>query len=162
MLRVREILVTVYLLLPAGIANSAPPIATRLLGAGTPIDERLFGAHKTWQGLIVGMVAGVTTFTVQRTFDGIYLPLLFAIAISAGALIGDVVKSFVKRRFKIAPGRPWFPFDQCDYVIGALIAAAPFIHLSLPIIAGTIAVYVALHLVVSAAGYLMGVKDSAI
>ena len=91
-----------------------------------------------------------------------HLPLLFGIAISAGALVGDLVKSFVKRRLNVAPGRAWFPFDQCDYVIGALIAAMPFIHLSLPIVAGTIAIYVLLHLVVSAAGYLVGVKDSAI
>lgn len=158
----RDILVAVYLLLPAGIANSVPPIATRLLGPGRPIHVKLFGAHKTWQGLLFGTVAGVITFYIQRAFDAIHLPLLFGIAISAGALIGDLVKSFVKRRLHVPPGKPWFPFDQCDYVLGALIAAAPFIHLTLAIVIGTIAVYVLLHLIVSAGGYLIGVKDSAI
>jgi hypothetical protein len=32
----------------------------------------------------------------------------------------DSVKSFVKRRVGIAPGAPWIPFDQLDFVIGAL------------------------------------------
>lgn len=165
----REILVAVYLLLPAAIANSAPPIATRFLGAGTPIDRgrrflgrELFGAHKTWQGVIVGIAAGMITFLIQRLFDDIYLPLLYGFAISAGALAGDLVKSFVKRRVNVAPGHAWFPFDQCDYVVGALIAAAPFIELTLPAVAGTIAIYVLLHLVVSAGGYVLGVKESAV
>lgn len=33
----------------------------------------------------------------------------------------DSVKSFVKRRVGIAPGEPGIPFDQLDFVIGALV-----------------------------------------
>jgi CDP-2,3-bis-(O-geranylgeranyl)-sn-glycerol synthase len=44
------------------------------------------------------------------------LGLLFGL----GAMGGDSVKSFIKRRIGIPPGRPWVPFDQLDFVLGAL------------------------------------------
>lgn len=162
-----ELLEAVYVFLPAGIANATPPVLSRLLGPGRPIDgglrwrgRPLFGAHKTWQGLIGGTAAGIATFLLQRSVDGLSLPIALGIAMSAGALLGDLLKSFVKRRLAVAAGRSWFPFDQLDYVAGALLAAAPFYPLNLPIIATITAVYFALHLAVSATGYWIGVKDA--
>lgn len=50
---------------------------------------------------------------------------LYAFVFGIGALTGDLLKSFMKRRLGIAPGKAWFPFDQLDFVIGALIFLAP-------------------------------------
>jgi CDP-2,3-bis-(O-geranylgeranyl)-sn-glycerol synthase len=36
-------------------------------------------------------------------------------------MAGDAVKSFLKRRAGIRPGRPWIPFDQIDFVVGELV-----------------------------------------
>jgi CDP-2,3-bis-(O-geranylgeranyl)-sn-glycerol synthase len=164
---VKIFLEALLLFLPAGVANSTPPLLTRFLGAGRPIDGGrswrslpLLGAHKTWQGLIGGTLAGFLTFVVQRRIDHLQIPLIAGVAMSFGALAGDLVKSFVKRRFAVEPGRAWFPLDQLDYVFGALLASAPFIPLSPALIGATIAVYFALHLVVSAIGFAVGVKDS--
>jgi CDP-2,3-bis-(O-geranylgeranyl)-sn-glycerol synthase len=41
-----------------------------------------------------------------------------------GALAGDSIKSFFKRRVGVKPGKRWFPFDQIDFVIGALAFAS--------------------------------------
>lgn len=50
---------------------------------------------------------------------------LYAFTFGIGALTGDLIKSFFKRRLKIASGQPWLPFDQLDFIIGALIFTAP-------------------------------------
>ena len=106
----REIAEAIYGLLPAGVANATPPLLTRFLGPGRAIDggrqwrgSPLFGAHKTWQGLIGGSCTGIATFALQRRFDGLDVPMSFGIAISVGALAGDLVKSFVKRRLAVVP-----------------------------------------------------------
>src|SRR5512141_2579436 len=96
-----DVVLAFYLFLPAGIANSVPPLLTRLLGPGRPIEARIFGAHKTWQGLIGGTIAGSITFLVQRTFDDLAVPLAVSVLMPLGALLGDLIKSFFKRRMRI-------------------------------------------------------------
>jgi CDP-2,3-bis-(O-geranylgeranyl)-sn-glycerol synthase len=164
-----DIVEAVYLFLPAGIANATPPVLTRFIGLGRPIDagrqwrgKPLFGPHKTWQGLIGGTCAGVATFALQRMFDDLDVPLSFGIAISFGALAGDLVKSFAKRQLSVEAGRAWFPFDQLDYMIGAFAAGALFVRFPPIVIAATVAVYFILHLVVSAIGYTLGIKSTPI
>ncbi len=46
-------------------------------------------------------------------------------AFGIGAMGGDSAKSFVKRRMGIAPGAPWIPIDQLDFVAGALLIIWP-------------------------------------
>lgn len=78
--------------------------------------RRVFGAHKTWRGLIIGVIFGSIT--------GLFLSSLFAGGLlGVGALVGDAVKSFFKRQLKIDSGHPWFPFDQVDYILSALLVA---------------------------------------
>jgi CDP-2,3-bis-(O-geranylgeranyl)-sn-glycerol synthase len=165
----REIAEALYVFLPAGVANATPPLLTHWLGSGHPIDagrrwhgNPLFGEHKTWEGLVGGTCAGVAAFAMQRAIDGLGVPWSFGIAISFGALAGDLVKSFAKRQLAIAPGRSWFPFDQLDYIAGALIAGWPFLRFPPIAIAAIAVTFFVLHLVVSAAGYAMGVKSAPI
>jgi CDP-2,3-bis-(O-geranylgeranyl)-sn-glycerol synthase len=47
-----------------------------------------------------------------------------------GAVGGDLLKSFLKRRRRIPPGARWIPADQLDFVIGAIALIAPFAHLT--------------------------------
>jgi len=121
------ILETIVLLLPAAAANITPVIAARynwLPALGRPLDanrtfrgKRIFGPHKTWRGLIVGVATG--------SLAGYFLhSASLGAALAAGALGGDALKSFVKRQFNIAPGKPWPPFDQIDAALGALLVAS--------------------------------------
>jgi CDP-2,3-bis-(O-geranylgeranyl)-sn-glycerol synthase len=160
-----------YLFLPAGAANIAPVLLTRLFGSGTPVSARWFGDHKTWRGLVGGTAFGTAVFFCQRALCGTALlrgfgaidyasaPLVLGMAMSAGALLGDLVKSFAKRRFDIPPGASWFPWDQIDYIAGALLCSAPWVRLPASMIATTIVLFVALHLAISALGFLMGLKE---
>ncbi len=164
-----ELVEAIYVFLPAGVANATPPLLTRFFGLGRAIDggrrwrgRPLLGSHKTWQGLIGGSCAGIATFALQRVFDDLSVPWSFGVAISVGALAGDLVKSLVKRQLAVEPGTTWFPFDQLDYVIGALAAGALFVRFPPLVIAAIVVAYFVLHLVVSAVGYALGVRTAPI
>lgn len=129
-----------WLILPAYIANAS----ALLLGGGLPIDfgkkwrdgNRLLGEGKTWRGLFIGTFIGMTSgfgfsiiskFTLNidfpieiNDFTGfpMMIPILFSICF--GALIGDIIESFFKRRIGKNRGENWIPFDQIDFIIGVL------------------------------------------
>ena len=131
-----------WIILPAYIANAS----AKLFGGGTPIDfnkkfkdgKRILGNGKTWRGLaggtIIGMIGGfalsIGAFYINNTeysFIGItdflgfpyIIPILFSICF--GALSGDLIESFFKRRRGINRGKDWIPFDQLDFILGVLI-----------------------------------------
>lgn len=138
-------LFALYLALPAFIANMAPVAAARwrvLPRFDRPLDggrsvrgRRLFGAHKTVRGLVVGTAAGALTalgqwllppFAGSLPYATAFSALAFGAAAGFGALAGDAVKSLFKRQLDIANGRPFIPFDYIDYVVGFLICTAPW------------------------------------
>jgi CDP-2,3-bis-(O-geranylgeranyl)-sn-glycerol synthase len=97
-------------------ANTAPVLAAGLLGRrlAAPIDARvqlrdgqpLFGSHKTWRGLVAGILAAALVAGAAG------LPAAIGAAFGALALCGDLLSSFVKRRLSRASGT-WMPFlDQ--------------------------------------------------
>ena len=137
-----------WIITPAYIANAS----ALLTGGGRPIDggknwkdgRRILGDGKTWQGLIIGTLIGMTggfalstasplinTFLIENdfaqlsitNFEGFpfMIPLVFSISI--GALLGDAVESFLKRRANIQRGDDWIPFDQLDFIIGVLASS---------------------------------------
>lgn len=135
---------SLWFLLPAGAANMAPVFAAKAMPAlAAPVDggleirgRRLFGDHKTWRGIAVGILASTIVFAVQKELsaqawakglswiDYASAPMLTGPLLGMGALGGDLVKSFVKRQLDIAPGRSWIPFDQIDWLIGLLLVAS--------------------------------------
>lgn len=152
----REALFVVWVCIPAAVANMVPVFAAlipALKGYDTPMDfgktfrgRRLLGDHKTWRGLIAGILAATVVFGLQswlsqhtawagwlaNGFPYEELPVLIVGPLFAiGALGGDALKSFFKRQIGIAPGKKWFPFDQLDYIIGGAIAVSPYIRFSL-------------------------------
>lgn len=154
MLLLQLIVEVVWLFLPALAANSAPVLAARyhwLPRLATPLDgDRLWrgqpvlGHSKTWRGVVVGLIFGSIAGVLQYALQP-YLPvwlhplLVYTSPLAAavwgawlgfGALAGDALKSFLKRRIAIAPGNSWKPFDQIDVVVGVLLAVGPFISLS--------------------------------
>lgn len=183
----KEIFFALWFFLPAGIANVTPIfIATisALKRYDAPMDlgrsyhgKRIFGAHKTWRGLISGVLFGTITLGLQQLavahaswlanltsqVNYVHLPtLILGPLFAIGALGGDAIESFFKRQRSIAPGRGWFPFDQIDYIVGGAIATMPFVTLSIRQYAWLILLWLIVHMVSTVIGYLIGVKDSPI
>ncbi|HSX24775.1 MAG TPA: CDP-archaeol synthase [Candidatus Andersenbacteria bacterium] len=139
-----QLLITTLLIyLPAMIANMAPifaakwnvfPRLNRALDFGVSIQGiRLLGSHKTIRGFLAAIFAGSITGGIEATY--MQQELLFGFLIGAlvgfGAIMGDAIKSFFKRRLHIAPGSSFIPFDQIDFVIGATVVEIFFIPISL-------------------------------
>ncbi|MBI3028400.1 MAG: CDP-archaeol synthase [Candidatus Rokubacteria bacterium] len=75
-----------------------------------------------------------------------------------GALAGDLGKSFFKRRLDIASGKPLFPFDQLDFVVGALAVASLWHLPSVQHISAIILATPVLHLLTNTAAFFLGIK----
>lgn len=139
------ILEALWLFLPAYMANMAPVFAMKMFPAwNARIDggrlwsdgRPVLGAGKTWRGFGAGCLMGAVTGAAQSTIrftevpfpdmgyawsGGLWGPLLLGLALGAGAIVGDAVKSFFKRRTGREGGAPWIPFDQLDFVVGGLV-----------------------------------------
>lgn len=72
--------------------------------------------------------------------------LLYAFIFGIGALTGDLIKSFFKRRLNVSPGQSWVPFDQLDFVIGALVFLSPFYVPTLAVIFTILIITPLLHI----------------
>jgi CDP-2,3-bis-(O-geranylgeranyl)-sn-glycerol synthase len=122
-----HVLQLLYFMLPAYVANMAPPFVRFRTGWNRPIHARLLGEHKTVQGFALGVVAGVLATAAQASIatplamvDYRNWPLL-GLAFGFGAMAGDSIKSLFKRKAGIVAGGRWVPFDQLDFVLGALL-----------------------------------------
>jgi len=172
--------VALWAMLPAYVPNNAAVLA----GGGTPIDggrtwgdRRLLGDGKTWRGTVVGVLAGVGLALVLTAVHesvgealGVPLPsfpLPAAVGLAAGALLGDVAASFLKRRTGRRRGAPFPGVDQLDFVVGSLALTATLAvdwfreaFLTPPtVLLAVVLVTPALHLGTNAVAYWLGLKD---
>lgn len=136
------IILIMWYLLPAYIANTV----AALIGGGSPIDggnnwndgKRILGDGKTWKGLIGGTIGGVVTgiivLKIGNPISGIdgftesdnlldlegnnYIHI--SAVLSFGALFGDILASFVKRRIGFERGSMALGLDQYDFVVASL------------------------------------------
>jgi CDP-2,3-bis-(O-geranylgeranyl)-sn-glycerol synthase len=155
-----------YLMLPAYAANMAPPFVKYWKGWNAPIAARHLGHHKTVVGFILGVCAAVVVTFVQSRiawpgalidYDG-WLPL--GLRLGIGAMAGDSVKSFAKRRRGIRPGEPWVPFDQLDFVLGALVLLGNDARLSVLDYALILALTGGGHIAVNHVACALGIRDT--
>ena len=163
LLRVLQLL---YFMAPAYVANMAPPFVRYWKGWNRPISERWLGSHKTVAGFACGVLGAVLVTFVQwrlgwggalLAYDGwVELGARFG----AGAMVGDCLKSLFKRRRGVAPGGPWIPFDQLDFVLGALVFVWPRAALAWSDIAILLLVSFGGHILVNHIGYWLGVRDA--
>jgi CDP-2,3-bis-(O-geranylgeranyl)-sn-glycerol synthase len=115
-----------WYILPAYLA-SLSPVWFRLRGE-TRLDfgmsfrgRPILGESKTVRGFIGGALVGSFLGLLQEIIFGRVNGFVLGILLGIGAMTGDAVKSFFKRQLDIKPGEPWIPFDQIDFLIGALV-----------------------------------------
>lgn len=169
-----------YFLLPAYISNSGGLI----FGGGKPLDlgktdakgVRWIGDGVTWRGLIGGTLLGTLAGAIQGYFgpdllilygDYIVTPIavgvsngvLIGFLLAFGALIGDAIGSFLKRRLGIGRGKPAPILDQIDFLVVALIFASSVVKFDLGFIIIAIILTMIIHLIANTGAYLLGIKD---
>jgi CDP-2,3-bis-(O-geranylgeranyl)-sn-glycerol synthase len=170
------LLSAVWIMLPAYLPN---PVAA-LFGGGTPIDRgrnftdgrRIFGDGKTYRGLVLGILAGIAAGFVQIRLYDMYGPWglpehtwLSVTLLATGALLGDLCKSFFKRRFGKDRGAKWPIADQYDLVAGALVLTLIVYpswiisNITLPVFIVILVLTPVLHRTVNIIGYYLRVKE---
>lgn len=174
------LVVAVWLMLPAYVPNPAAV----LTGGGLPVDlgrrawdgKRILGDGKTYRGLLGGTFSGIAVGLLQYLVEpylGIgpyyHLPMAQLVVVlpvmAFGALFGDLVKSFFKRRIGVRRGHPLPVADQLDFVLGAwllayLFARAWFLqNFTFWVVVTVLVLTPAIHLVVNIIGYVLGRQD---
>lgn len=172
-----------YFFLPAYLANMTPPLlkkagVLKILAKRVDFGKdyrgiSIFGNHKTWRGLAGGTIIGIIIAFLQLklfeypffksislvNYDQINI-LLFGFLISFGALAGDLLFSFLKRRRDLKPGAPWIPFDQIDYVIGSFLFLFPYLAMEYSIWATILILTFFLNIIVNYIGFKIGVNEN--
>ncbi len=165
-----------YFMLPAYLANMAPVLVRKLPFLNYPIDfnkrfkgQPIFGKHKTYRGFLFAVIFGIITAFIQSLIN--YQPLnlidytfpkwlIIGFLLGFGAIFGDLIKSFFKRRFSIKSGDRFFPFDQLDFVVGALLFCYPFLP-SLKVAITLLIISPLLHIVVNHIAYYTKIRKEA-
>lgn len=165
------IMKSIYFFLPAYCANMAPVLFKKLPFATKSINEKLLGSHKTWRGVIIAPLVGGIVFAIQRyayikgyqqwaVIDYADFSLALGFLMGFGAIAGDVVKSYYKRKVGIPPGERWFPLDQLDFVIGGLVFSF-FVYVPPAEVAAMLfLISPLLHIVVNYIGYILGINKN--
>lgn len=171
---------TLYFILPAYFSNGA----ALAFGGGTPVDfgksdgngNRWIGNGVTWRGLIAGTLIGMLTGAVQGYFGhdiiaaiGPYIitpiivdvnsGILIGFLLGFGALLGDAIGSFLKRRLGIGRGKPAPILDQLDFLIVAIILVSFVVDVNWIFVVIAIALTLVIHLIANGCAYLLGLKD---
>ena len=161
------ILKTIYFFLPAAFANMAPVLFKNINFLNKPINKRLFGSHKTYRGFFFGIILAIALSFIQLLLNNFNFSiiqytatnfLLFGFLLGFGAMLGDLAKSFFKRRIGIKPGKSLILFDQLDWIIGAIILTFPIINYSLIQILSLLVIYGSLHPLINLLGYILKIK----
>jgi len=113
---------------PAYVANATPVVAIRILGRAHPLDmgfvfidgRRVLGDGKTFEGLLTGLGAGTATGILIHLISPSFISIYDSFIMSFGALAGDVLGAFIKRRLGIASGGPAPILDQLGFLVVAL------------------------------------------
>lgn len=183
----RDILFAVWFLLPAAVANAVPILSARIpliAKLDAPIDggkklqgHRILGSHKTWRGIITGIIASTLVLWLEQMMaahfgwtslftggvDYAALPILLLGPVFAiGALGGDAIESFFKRLRRIKSGKAWIPFDQLDYIIGSVLVSLFFVVLAPLQYVLIFIIWFIMHLLVSYIGFKLGLKKDPI
>lgn len=164
------ILLTIFLFLPAFIANATPVVVKNIPGLSqmnAPIWAEGFGKNKTWRGLLSGILLAVLTALIQFYFFPEWLlvsespafAVLVGLLLGSGALFGDIAKSYAKRRIGIAPGGAWPVIDGIDYMVGAILLFSPLFVPQFWAAVVLLAISPILSLVSNTVSYFLGLKN---
>jgi len=141
----------------------------------------IFGQNKTYRGYVVGIIGGLIgaylqmflyeskifhSFFQTLSIPGInytshYTIILLGILLSVGAITGDLVESFFKRRLDKGSGESLIPWDQIDHVIGAYIFVLPiaFYALTWQLFLCSALVTFFLHVIINHIAFYIGIRN---
>ena len=131
------------------------------LGRNFVDGKRIFGDNKTFRGFFFGWGVGFGVGLVEGLVFGFQnYPVLFALLIPFGALLGDLTGAFIKRRIGIKPGGLLPIVDQIDFVVGAVVFSIPLALISWEVAATVLLITPPIHLFTNFLAYKIKLKKN--
>ena len=172
MITLLDIAAAMWFIFPAYCANAAPVI----FGGGQPIDfgktffdgKPFLGSHKTFRGFLAGLVVGTLVGLAQTLiFEHVLFEygtqfrytVFLGFMLSLGAVTGDLIESFIKRRLNRSPGKPLPIADQIDFILGAFLFSIPVSPPSLLSAVIILLVTIPIHLLTNLGAALLNMKN---
>lgn len=158
-----QILIILKLLALLGVANGTPVIAKRVMGDrfSWPLDgslrfidgKPLFGGSKTIRGLVLAVA-----------MTGIAAPLLgltvsTGLVVGAGAMAGDLVSSFIKRRLALQPSSRATGLDQIPESLGPTLMCWHDLGLTALDVVAVVGIFFVGEIVLSRLLFRMKIRD---
>ncbi len=150
-------------------SNAFPP----LMRGQRPIDggkmfggARFFGDGKTWEGLLGGIIFGVFIGSLQ-IYGQSYIPPEYGLAemtfpivflLAVGAMAGDLIGSFIKRRTGIKRGEKALMLDQLGFLLIAFVFVSPVYLPGLNTFIILVVLTPVIHWLANILGYVVKVK----
>ena len=135
-----EVFIIIFI---AGVANMVPVFIKQINFLNFPLDlnfkifnQPVLGKGKTLRGVFFGSISGLltsafifyffdflraNTYILNTFFENIFWSMSLGFLIASSAILGDVFKSFIKRRLGKLSGQTWLFFDQLDWIFGVLV-----------------------------------------
>ena len=151
------------LLLLLVIANGVPVVATAVCGdwGARPLDggrvladgHRVLGDSKTWRGVLLSPLATGASAALLG------LPVGVGVVVGVGAMLGDLLSSFVKRRLGVPSSGMMLGLDQIPETLLPLLAVADRFALTWPTIGWMVVGFAVLELGLSPVFYRLGIRN---
>ena len=158
--------------LPGVLKKPLEKLAVPIDSGKTLNGREIFGKNKTWRGIVVGVITGILVAGIQALLFfnsdffknntvidyGQFNFILIGALMGGGALLGDLIESFIKRRLGKPSGKPWFPWDQADWIIGAILLSSIVYPPPAEVAVVTILLYIGVHLCSDRVVCWLGIK----
>jgi len=151
------------LLLLLVIANGVPVVATAVCGdwGARPLDggrvladgHRVLGDSKTWRGVLLSPLATGASAALLG------LPVGVGVVVGVGAMLGDLLSSFAKRRLGVPSSGMMLGLDQIPETLLPLLAVADRFALTWPTIGWMVVGFAVLELGLSPVFYRLGIRN---
>ncbi len=162
-----------WFILPAYAANGLAILARgkKPLDLGRKLGDRrrVFGDGKTFEGFFLGIFIALIIALVQGTMqkavafppglNPVQMTPQLGLALGAGAMLGDLAASFVKRRMGKEKGEPVLFLDQLDFIAGSLLLSSFIVSLSALHIILLAVLTMVLHRLTNLGAYKLRLKD---
>jgi len=156
-------LLDLQLLILLAVANTAPLLGKRVLGdrSARPLDggltffdgRPLFGASKTLRGVVLAVLATAAAGAL------VGLDWRIGALAGGGAMVGDLLSSFLKRRFGLKPSSQATGLDQVPESLLPLLACRAALPLTVADIALLVALFFIGEILFSRLFYRLGLRD---
>ena len=167
-----DVAAAMWFIFPAYCANAAPVI----FGGGKPMDfgkkfvdgKPFLGSHKTFRGFLAGIIVGTLVGAAQTVIFEQFLfqyspqfeySILLGFVLSLGALTGDLIESFIKRRLNRSPGSSLPVADQIDFILGAFLFSSAVSSPSMVSALIILLITIPIHLLTNLGAALLNMKN---